>query len=267
MPILSDWHCWAVKISILQSNNFKGKFKTNKSEWLEIGLNKENGSISTVHVSNNWWWDSFSSLFLLSILQPVALLPEQIWRAWRWNQMYSVTKTGGETENTQNKNAKLFQWIYLQFFLCNCELQMEICNGGVAGGQQQQRCIDERFERRLHLVFYELLCWLNLKLILMLGFKSGPNPYNTSQPASTQRHEWKCKHTENGEKEKHKCESIQPKRQNQLQTIHVITVPNRRVHCQWTNKYLWPTCNFGFMFNYKSSGFKAERVFAVEKLW
>lgn len=30
-----------------------------------------------------------------------------------------------------------------------------------------------------------------------------------------------------------------------------------RVHCLWTNKYLWPTCNFGFMFNYKSSGFKA----------
>lgn len=48
--------------------------------------------------------------------------------------------------------------------------------------------------------------WLNLirALILMLGFKSAPEPYNGT-----------------GED---KCECIQPKRQNQLQTIHVITV-------------------------------------------
>lgn len=32
-------------------------------------------------------------------------------------------------------NVKLFQWIYLQFFLCNCELQMEICNATAVVGK------------------------------------------------------------------------------------------------------------------------------------
>lgn len=192
------------------------------------------------------------------------------------------------------KNVKLFQWIYLQFFLCNCELQMEICNAAAVVGKWWRVticcvaavCIGANLEDR-HIVPCSILygcCWccgaLSSSHKLMLGrlrekFKNLARNHTSYVSMHQTR--------------KDKCECIQPKRQNQLQTIHVITTTEHQnlhhhhhhtvrrmvcvciyicIHCLWTNKYLWAACNFGFMFNYKSSGFKAWSVcLRFAKLW
>lgn len=64
-----------------------------------------------------------------------------------------------------------------------------------------------------------------------------------------------------------KCEITHWKREKndktKLWTIHVITVYMENSVSKHTNKYLWATYNFEFMFNNKSSGFKSASIYGI----
>lgn len=155
-------------------------------------------------------------------------------RAWEKSNAIRWTAWGGR----KYKNGKiLFQWIYLQFFLCNCELQMEICNatavgcddGGGGGGDGWQSCSNcsasRQTWRKLNHVFYtDAVHFLESHVNAGVGIQNLARNHTS--------HMSKAWHQRDGDK----CKSIQPKRQNQLQTIHVITVPNHRVYSLPVNK-------------------------------
>lgn len=148
-------------------------------------------------------------------------------------------------EKKRGKNLKqdcktLFQWIYLQFFLCNWELQMEILYYECATTVTVLVC--DGFQR----LAFMYKCTLNMAVT-----ESHSGAYTDVGiqicPGTIQRHR-------RGQVRMHTAEATKPVANN---SRYHRTKTVRCVHCLWTNKYLWPTCNFGFMFNYKSSGFKA----------
>lgn len=152
-------------------------------------------------------------------------------------QMQSLRKKGHKFK-TRLQNSlpmNLFTILFVQFRITNGNFVLRVCDDGNGVGvwwfTEAGIHVQMYIEYGRDWISFGRLNWCWIQIC----------------PGTIQRHR-------RGQVRMHTTEATKPVANN---SRYHRTKTVRCVHCMWTNKYLWPTCNFRFMFNYKSSGFKA----------